>query len=92
MSSDGTLYLVVLTTKNETVWKNLESKYKGHHYLLTDTIAFLLAEGVSTASQIREDVGINRGIATGIVTQLRTHEYAGLIPITAIEWIKKAVS
>lgn len=51
-------YGVYLNEPNEEVWNAVKTNWPRRHYILTDTLAFVAPEGISTTAQVGESVGI----------------------------------
>ena len=53
------VYLVALTEPDANAWKAIEKRYRDSSYRVSDTLAFVVVEGVSTATTVRNAVGID---------------------------------
>ena len=87
------VYLVALTEPDANAWKAIEKRYRDSSYRVSDTLAFVVVEGVSTATTVRNAVGIDvsQSAPGGIVVKLSPSLYAGALPATVVDWIKAAV-
>lgn len=52
------VYAVSLNQPDEAAWKALRDAWPGRHFILTDRMAFVAPEGITTTAQIAEAVGI----------------------------------
>ena len=92
LTNNMSVYLIALSEPNEESWKKISERWPDSHYPLTDTLALVLASGISTPSQIREAVGIRaeKGCASGLVVSVHQYDYAGVLTSSAVNWLKQA--
>ena len=87
-----TIYLVALTSKNETVWGKIRSRWPDHSCIINDTLAFVSPEGISTPAKVKEEIGIaaDEDGQSGLVIRCDEDSLAGVLPTTAVEWLREA--
>lgn len=88
-----TTYCIALTDKNPAVWEAIDAKWPNHSLFISDTLAVISAEGVSTPNKIKEDVGIavGEGGQTGLVIRFDNESVSGVLSTTAVDWLREAM-
>lgn len=89
------LYLVALTAPSRTAWKKLEQLYPTRHHVVSGTMAFVAPDGISAVSDLGRKLGIAIGDSdpTGLVVKINDPDlYWGVLPTSAIDWLKAARS
>lgn len=88
-----TTYIIALTDKNPAVWEAIGAKWPNHSHIISDTLAMVSAEGVSTPEKIKEDVGIavGEGGQTGVVVRFDKESVSGVLSTTAVDWLREAM-
>jgi len=85
-----TVYAVFLNDADETARQALQEKWPhGRHFILTDHMAFVAPEGITTTAQIAQAVGIGSGEreVLGIVFEWAAHN--GFNRSDLWEWLRK---
>ncbi|MCY4342195.1 MAG: hypothetical protein OXE83_01290 [Gammaproteobacteria bacterium] len=87
-----TIYLVALTSKSDAVWEKIQSRWPNHNHIINDTLAFVSPEGISTSAKVKEEVGIAAGEdgQSGLVIRIDDDASAGVLPSTAVAWLREA--
>jgi len=83
-----TIYAVFLNSPDEAAWQVLGEKWPDRHFILTDHMAFVAPEGITTTAQIMNAVGmgLEKGLL-GVVFELA--ECNGLNSGDLWEWLRK---
>ena len=85
------VYAVFLNRADEGAWQALREGWPGRHFILTDHMAFVAPEGISTTAQVSETVGIDSDSGLlGVV--LEVSAYSGFNQTGLWEWLGKAQS
>ncbi|MCY4218030.1 MAG: hypothetical protein OXE56_01990 [Gammaproteobacteria bacterium] len=83
--------VVFLNKPNAGCWQNVSDNWpNGHHFILTDHMAFVASENITTTAEISDKVGIGENGALGIVFDLGA--YNGYNRGELWEWINKVRS
>ena len=89
-----TVYLVALMETDESVWTRIKTEWPDRHYMLDDRLALIsiAPNGVSAPSAVAERIGIqevDQGIR-GLVIRLRPDAISGILPTSAVDWLRAA--
>ena len=82
------IYAVILTEPDMAAWERVREGWPGEHLILTDRIAFVREQAVTTTHDVADKVGMNReGNVNGFV--LDTAYIAGWTSSRLSEWMDK---
>ena len=85
------VYAVFLNEANDEAWRTLRKGWPERHYILTDHMAFVAPEGITTTAQISETAGIGGDSSLlGIVLEVSAH--SGFNRGELWEWLRKVQS
>ena len=84
-----TVYAVFLNEPDKTVWAAVAEQWpNGRHFILTDNMAFVAPEGITTTEQVADAIGIGEGHEVlGIVFEWTAHK--GFNRNSLWEWLRK---
>lgn len=79
-----TIFLVVLVEPDENAWERISEKWPERHHIISNTLAFVAPEGISTAKSVRDAVGIDVGTIapSGVVVPMDDH--SGVLPAESL--------
>ena len=81
------VHVVILNEPNELAWKKVMG-WDGEHYILTDRIAFVVADSLVLTEKIAAHVGMNNdGRVKGLVIEMTNR--AGWNDSGLVEWFGK---
>ncbi|MCY4357497.1 MAG: hypothetical protein OXD01_08255 [Gammaproteobacteria bacterium] len=88
-------YAVFLNESNVACWQNIRERWSnGRHFILTDHLAFVASEDITTTAEVSEKVGIDKkegSIETlGVVFEVGA--YNGFNKGDLWEWLGKVQS
>ena len=84
------VYAVSLNQPNKSAWAVLRKEWPDRHFILTEHMAFVAPEGITTTAQIAEAVGIGENDLWGIVLEVSAH--SGFNKSDLWEWMRKVQS
>ena len=85
------VYAVSLNQADEAAWETLRKEWPERHFILTDRLAFVAPEGITTTAQISEAVGIGgESNLLGLVLEVSAH--SGFNKSDLWEWLRKVQS
>lgn len=84
------VFPIALVDPDKSAWRKLRDEWPNRHYVLSSRMAFVAPEGISTAQDIGDLVGISTEAEApaGIVVPLDSH--SGVLQSGAVDWIKAA--
>ena len=88
----STLYLVALTEPSLDAWRAIREQFPNRNQTVSDTLAFVAPDGVSTPSTVKDQIGIavSSESASGIVVKLIAEQSSGVLPSAVVDWIRAA--
>ena len=89
------LFLVALSGPSKHAWAQIEQHWPNRNYLVSDTLAFVSVDGIATAGQVGNAIGLNpdptgKPMASGMVTTVEAHNAWGYLPMDVIHWMRMA--
>ena len=84
------VYVIILKEPKTEVWEQVRETWPNHHYILSDTAAFVAPAGISLIGQVCDRLGINdvQKNANGVVLEITA--YQGYSDTALGEWLTKA--
>ena len=83
------VYLIAIHEQSAAVWERLKTTWPSRHHLVTDTLAFVAPEGITTAVDVAKKVGMTDAEdVMGFVVEM--NDYSGRSWEDAVRWLEKA--
>lgn len=84
------VFLVALVEPNNGVWISIETEWSGRCRFISDMLALIAVEDVTTTREVREGIGIEAGSggSRGIVVELMDGRFSGVLPTADVDWIR----
>ena len=85
------LYLIALTKASEQAWAALRKEWPEQHCIANDRLAFVTLGSLTTATHIKETLGfgVEPNDPVGLVSQVHSGEYTGVLPRETVSWLRK---
>lgn len=84
------IYAALLNEPNRQVWNALEESYPGRYYIMTENIAFVSPDGISTSAHVATALGLDGELdAYGVVVAVSA--YNGFNSLDLWEWLNGAM-
>lgn len=83
------VYQSAIHEQSAAVWERLKTTWPSRHHLVTDTLAFVASEGITTAVDVAKKVGMTDAEdVMGFVVEM--DDYSGRSWEDAVRWLEKA--
>ena len=83
------VYLIVAHEQSAAVWERLKTTWLSRRHPVTDTLAFVVPEGITTAVDLAKKVGITDAEdVMGFMVEM--DDYSGRGWEDAVRWLEKA--
>ncbi len=88
------VFLIALAKPDATAWSRLRDNWPDRHRVVSDTLAMVAPDGILSAAQIKEIVGIGVGDAepAGLVVDMPRFGLSGALDTASAQWLRKAAA
>lgn len=83
------LYLVELTQPNKALISNIRDEYRDNACVVDDRLVFIYQAQISTCTQMRDRLGISTDGPGGIVVEMSSNKYSGVLRADVVDWLAK---
>ena len=93
-----TLYMITLVEPSDKAWNSVREAWPKEHKLVSDTLAFVALDGISTPGEVCDRIGIHfdddtESEVTGLVLLFKTDfVFSGVMPTDVVDWIRAAAT
>ena len=84
------IYAIFLNEANAECWDKIREEWaNGRHYILTDNLAFVASDGISTTVEVGKKIGITGDAESALGLVFEVGAYNGFNKGDLWEWLRK---